>query len=550
VILALATLAVAAPVRLDAVETRLSGRLRRAAALDAAGDVGAFRAAMPEPPPADGLSVVLLGDDADALVDRLDAMDISVEAVAGGAVQAFVPYGQLRAVAALPGVRLVREPMRARAKDVVTEGYAATMARDWHADGIDGTGAFVGIVDVGFNRLDTLGAELPADIETDFSRGRVTSSAHGTAVTEVVADFAPNARYLLATFSTEVELGEVLEEFTDAGVDVINGSIGFDNTAHADGESYVTSRVDAAVDAGAIYVAAAGNENERYRVGALAWAASGGVTLAGHDSTRAWTASGFAEVSFRWSEPFGAAGTDLDLVLYNDDGTECGRSDDPQGGTGDPYEIVYASGCSPVVDAVVEPGDPAVDPIGLEGYLYAPYGLDEADWTNTEDLTLPGDTRAGISVGALYADDTLPGYSSRGPTNDGRDKPDVVAPALVSTATYGALAFDGSSAAAPHVAGLAALWVSASRRHGQPGIFREWLRANARDLGDPGVDDAFGAGAIHADEAPAKTCGCATAGEGGGRASARGPRGTIEDDGAVGWVASGGLLLLAARRRA
>src|SRR5436853_68136 len=46
-------------------------------------------------------------------------------------------------------------------------------------------------------------------------------------------------------------------------------------------------------------------------------------------------------------------------------------------------------------------------------------------------------------------------YSSRGPTTDGRIKPDVMGYAAVSNATLPV--FRGTSAAAPHVAGAAAL---------------------------------------------------------------------------------------------
>ncbi|MDP2312064.1 MAG: S8 family serine peptidase [Pseudomonadota bacterium] len=501
--------ALAAPLVLDPVDARLSGALREAARLDAVGAVDTFRFARPDPPPLDGLSVVVESDDPAGLVAALAARGLAVEAAAGDRVQVFAPYGELRAIAALPGARRVREPWRAEPKARVTEGYAAAMELDWQAEGFDGTGVRVAIVDIGFARFDAVGAgEVPADVVTDFSRGSVDATTHGTAVTEIVHDFAPGATYYLATFSTEVELAEVIAWLVDEKVDVINASIGFDNTAHADGESYVTRIVDAAVDDGVIYVAAAGNENDKYRVGELDWSAGGGVSLGGSIATHVWASGGFVRVSLRWSEPFGAASTDLDLVLYNDDGTECGRSEDPQDGDDDPFESVYANGCSDLVTAEIVAGDDATDPVGLEGYLYAPDTIEEADLTNVEDLTLPGDTRGGISVGAVYEDDSVPFYASRGPTNDGRVKPDVVALTGVSTATYGAGAFEGTSAAAPHVAGLAALWVDASNRHRQPDVFRTWLRAHARDLGPLGPDDTYGAGAARADALPPTACGC------------------------------------------
>ncbi len=502
----------AAPRVLDPVDARLSGVLREAARLDALGAVDTFRLARPEPPPVDGMSVTVEADDPDALMDALDAAGLSVEAAAAGRVQVFAPYGRLREIAAIPGVRRVAEPWHAEPKGVVSEGYAAVMGRDWQADGYDGTGVRVGIVDVGFARFDEVGDEVPVATTTDFSRGRVDAYAHGTAVTEVVYDFAPGADYYLATFDTEVEFGEVLAWLVEQQVDVINGSIGFDNSAHADGYSYVTRLVEHAVDAGVIYVAAAGNENDKYRVGALGWADGGGISLAEAVATHLWTSGGFVRASLRWSEPFGGAATDLDLILYNEDGSECGRSTDPQDGDDDPYEMVYASDCSELVTAVVVAGDDAVDPIGLEGYLYAPGTVETADWTYREDLTLPGDTRGGISVGALDDLDSVPTYASRGPTNDGRTKPDVVARTGVSTSALGPLGFTGSSAAAPHVAGLAVLWIDAANRRRQPEVFRAWLHTHARDLGLAGPDDTFGAGVVRVDSPPPTPCGCVTGG--------------------------------------
>jgi subtilisin family serine protease len=76
------------------------------------------------------------------------------------------------------------------------------------------------------------------------------------------------------------------------------------------------------------------------------------------------------------------------------------------------------------------------------------------------DNLFPGHARGAVTVGAVAFDSlALEGYSSRGPTADGRPKPDLAAPARVRTASYGE-SFPGTSAAAPHAAGAAALLLS------------------------------------------------------------------------------------------
>lgn len=108
-----------------------------------------------------------------------------------------------------------------------------------------------------------------------------------------------------------------------------------------------------------------------------------------------------------------------------------------------------------------------------------------------QSLTDPGNAQAVITVGATHrADPHLFGvsyFSSRGPTGDGRAKPDLVAPGekITSTVPGGRTAtMDGTSMAAPHVSGVAALLLA---RHpelmGHPDRVKEILRRSATDLG-------------------------------------------------------------------
>lgn len=98
-----------------------------------------------------------------------------------------------------------------------------------------------------------------------------------------------------------------------------------------------------------------------------------------------------------------------------------------------------------------------------------------------------------LAVGATDRTDQRAGYSNYGPWLT------VVAPAddVPALAIGGYGRFGGTSAAAPHVSGLAALLITPSR---PPSLktLRDWIVRSARDVGPAGRDAQYGAGVVDA----------------------------------------------------
>jgi subtilisin family serine protease len=155
----------------------------------------------------------------------------------------------------------------------------------------------------------------------------------------------------------------------------------------------------------------------------------------------------------------------------------------------------YACGRTPVCDAVtklVNSGVVVVAAAGNDGYWRPRAGSTEAgEGYRTVSITDPGNTEAAITVGSTHSYRPyaygVSYFSSRGPTGDGRAKPDLVAPGeKISSAVPDGrvLALDGTSMATPHVSGCAALLMARYRELiGDPDRIKSILTATASDLG-------------------------------------------------------------------
>ena len=460
-----------------------------------------------------------LNQNAEAFLNRHPdlAQRVEVQVVLGRSIQLAARLDQLDWIAAHKEIHSLRRPAFARGKGTTSEGLGSLFEGDlWAQEGLSGAGVRIAVLDIGFQGYQALvGTELPL-VDATGLVGDWDGDDHGTAVAEIIHDVAPDAALSLFNFETELEFRALLVEFAQGqhNVDIINASIGFDNVWHADGSSPYSIGVDAVVDAGLVYVAAAGNEAEGYRWGTLTDVdANGWLEIDGVEGTWLTTSPAYgtnwAEVSLRWSDPMQASGNDLDLVITEEDDTvECGRSENPQDGDDSPFEFVS---CETEADWAVAwiYAPPGADFSNKKAWLYSYGSIDPEMMVQSQTLTLPADADKALTVGAYrQATDEIAWYSSRGPTQDGRIKPDIVGPTGVTTSSMGYKTADGTSFAAPHLSGLAAL-VLEHRPGYSPKEVKEFLMEQTRDLGEKGPDSTFGAGAVALESLP-EGCGCST----------------------------------------
>ena len=419
---------------------------------------------------------------------------VSIEAGAG--VPAALPAARSTALDEPQELSRLEQPSPAPpvAAPQQSGGVAALVGADqWHEAGFSGRGVRVAVIDTGFSGYEEAFADAVPPVRARSFRadgGLDGGSGHGLRAAQIVRELAPRAELLLLAFSTVDELAEAVGYAIEEEVGVISFSVGFVHNGPGDGSGPVNEIVDRAAEAGVVWTAAAGNWAEQHWAGPFSDDDGDGVHEFGEGESlngRHYSAGDLISASLRWDHEWGASCSDYDLELFGPDGSLVQASRRVQDCDDDPVEGLrvlatrsgrYSARVVAAPDAAADGGEPHMLSLLLLGSPDRGERLDT--FVRSGSLSQPADHRAVVAVGALTELGEVARFSSRGPTADGRAKPELVSPTVPSETDPAGPALGGTSDAAPLVAGVVALL-----REALPELSREELVATLYERSRP-----------------------------------------------------------------
>jgi subtilisin family serine protease len=449
---------------------------------------------------------------------------------------------------------------RTNTGSVTSQGYVTHAANKVVALGITGAGVTVGVLSDSASaaRVAALIASGDLPLGTTVVPGQAgpaSGSDEGAAMMEIVHDMAPGANLVFATADNgEASFAANIQalRFTYHCDIIVDDVTYFDEGAFQDG--IIAKAVNTVTSDGALYFSSAANSGNLTSGTSGTWEGdfvnggpvSGVLAAAGETgffhsfgAQNFDTITGTSDfISMKWSDALAASSNDYDLFILSSTGTSLkGFSAAAQTGTQDPFEFIEegtncgtasASGYCPAVGdrivAVLFSGSARALRFDMNrGTLQiatagSTFGHNAGLNTISMAATYWNSAKKGTTAFTGFANPTET-FSSDGPrkifyqpngtaitpgnflfgTNGGTtlQKPDATAADGVNAKTPGFAPFFGTSAAAPHAAGIAAL-VKSARPSLTNTQIKQILLNTALDNMAPGADRDGGFGILMA----------------------------------------------------
>ena len=371
----------------------------------------------------------------------------------------------------------------AHANSVTSEGVYVIGSNVVNSVGYTGQGIKVAVIDSGFNVTDPEIESNIAETRSFTLTNDITDNGdtdHGTSAAQIVVDVAPDVEIHLYNLDfPRMNFPTLVDHIISRGdIDVVTMSLSMFGTGHYDGTSTISQKVQEAEEHGIVWVKSAGNLAQRHWSGTFVDADSDGFHDFDADESIDITARAGSTVRLEltWDDPWAASSNNYDLFLYDSNGNEVDSSARTQNGDDMPLEIIsFGVASSGTYDIKIN----RTSGVAADLKLFSRgHDLNEHR-VAAGSVSIPGDSGGAITVAAMeYDDEALLPSSSRGPTDDGRTKPDISGPSRVTTSVDDS--FGGTSAAAPHVAGVAAL-IKEANPHYTPAQVRAALEENTKD---------------------------------------------------------------------
>lgn len=415
---------------------------------------------------------------------------------------------------------------------VTTEGDSIIKASELRAKGVLGGSIKIGIISDGIKgiELSQKSGDIPATYEAKSERsdGKLNTGGRGLAMMEIIHDLAPQAQLAFSNADTSKEMISAIRTLANTfKCDIIVDDLNFyDQPFFEDGE--IAKQIREVVNQGKLYISSAGDVTSYYEkqfktISGWYFKETGEKAYV-HDFGGAKNpeykiegdgypllgvtipANSTLEMYFQWNEPWGQAST---YYVADIRGADAGIPSDKnksftRPASSEPYSYLkYANNNNfdethyLLIGRPVPGRDNTMKIICVNGSF-------EGNLSKSGSIVGYKSSKDVFTVGAAnYANPTtLEAFSAQGPVRidfpylEYRSKPDICGIDGVSITKNGEVGdrFNGTGAAAAHVAGAAALLWSANKVNLTASTVKNLLKATAVNLGNGGVNNVFGYG--------------------------------------------------------